>query len=574
MKNRNGVRLFCRIFFLLRRQKGRYLLGTLLLMTDFALNFYTPYLVKQMLANVTGESNGSLLWILVKLILSTIVIVPLVTIGKYMQAIAVKNGTRSFKTELFGHILSLPVWCIRKRPVGIYVQRLSDDVNRSVGAFGTYAITCLLRFLFVFPIAFIWLLSNDINAALFSLFYSLLSLVLSVYLNPRIKKTERDAKKQVDLSSAMLVESISNLLMIKVFQLDVFLLEKYKQSCDIVRAKRRRFRTFNGIGYAIIDFLTYSAQPASFLIGLVLAKGNPVSQAVFNAYLTSLMAEGMLYLGTFLMLIQPNLISMKNVCEILDESPEDNAIEIYPEGKEGDETVLMSFDHVTFSYPGEQEVILKDLCLNIIEGEHLAIIGDSGSGKTTVLKLILGLYRPSAGRIYVRGIRDERQGLTEVRSMISYIPQDTILFDETILENIRAVEEESSIDEINQAAYMADFNQQIEKFPAKFETPVGENGYQLSGGQRQKVSLIRSIIRDGVVFLMDEPTSALDVESEKHIFQRMQNYLEKKTVVMVTHRLETTKDFDRIIVLRKGTIIKEGTYQELVMSDGKMIVDR
>lgn len=230
---------------------------------------------------------------------------------------------------------------------------------------------------------------------------------------------------------------------------------------------------------------------------------------------------------------------------------------------------VIHFEDVTFFYPSKKDVAaISGLDLKIKPGETVALVGPSGAGKTTVLQLLLRFYDPQAGRVTIDGIDIAQTDPTDFRKHLSFVPQETIIFADTIAENIRYGNLGASDKDVEDAATAAAARDFIERAPEGWDTKLGERGARLSGGQRQRIAIARAILRDAPILLLDEATSALDAESELKVQKALEHLMEGRTTVVIAHRLATVKKADRIIVLDEGKIVAEGTHEELVATDG------
>jgi ATP-binding cassette, subfamily B, bacterial len=227
------------------------------------------------------------------------------------------------------------------------------------------------------------------------------------------------------------------------------------------------------------------------------------------------------------------------------------------------------FDGITFHYPSKKDVAaLEGLDLKIRPGETVALVGPSGAGKTTLLQLLLRFYDPQVGRVLIDGVDISKTDPTDFRQHMAFVPQETIIFADTIAENIRYGKLDASDADVEKAAEAAAARDFIERAPEGWETKLGERGSRLSGGQRQRLAIARAILRDAPILLLDEATSALDAESELKVQDALDRLMEGRTTVVIAHRLATVKKADRIIVLDEGKIVAEGTHEELVAKDG------
>ena len=227
------------------------------------------------------------------------------------------------------------------------------------------------------------------------------------------------------------------------------------------------------------------------------------------------------------------------------------------------------YDNVSYFYPSAPDkVVIRNLSLNIRPGEHIAFVGPSGSGKSTLANLLLGLYAPTSGQILIDGVPQSEWDMRWIRRQLAVVMQDSILLSGSVGDNIRFAKADATDAQIREAAQRANAEEFITRMPEGYKTPVGERGVALSGGQRQRIAIARSILRNPPVLILDEATSALDYESERLIQEALDRLSEGRTVITIAHRLSTIKNADRIIVLRDGVIVEQGSYRELVQLGG------
>jgi ATP-binding cassette subfamily B protein len=239
-----------------------------------------------------------------------------------------------------------------------------------------------------------------------------------------------------------------------------------------------------------------------------------------------------------------------------------NSIGDYPKG-------TVSFDNITFTYPNTGITALKHFSLDVKAGQKVAIIGKTGSGKSTIAHLMLRMYDTGEGRLLLDGSGIQQFDLGILRKGIAYAPQDAYLFSDTIYNNIKFGREDATREEVMEAARMADLDKEIASFAQGYETMVGERGVMLSGGQKQRMVLARAILKNSKILILDECLSAVDTQTEKTILANLQQYLAGKTTFVITHRIFTSWTFDQIIILDNGAIAEQGTHQELMALNGR-----
>ncbi|MEK9175586.1 MAG: ABC transporter ATP-binding protein [Patescibacteria group bacterium] len=286
---------------------------------------------------------------------------------------------------------------------------------------------------------------------------------------------------------------------------------------------------------------------------------------MFNGYAA-------MFFGPFLQIghnweaIQNGVITLERAEKVLTTDPEiyiPNNI-IIPDSLSGE----IKFENVTFSYGKKQKNILRDLSFHIKAGEKIALVGESGVGKSTLIDLLSYYYAPTTGKVFIDGHNIDKYDLNFLRSQIAVVPQEIILFNDSVKNNIRYGSFGATDEKVKEASRQAHADEFIEGFPKKYNQIVGERGIKLSMGQKQRIAIARAILRDPKILILDEPTSALDAKSEKFIQASFKELMQERTTFIIAHRLSTVREVDRIFVLEKGRIVEEGTHNELVQKDG------
>ena len=228
----------------------------------------------------------------------------------------------------------------------------------------------------------------------------------------------------------------------------------------------------------------------------------------------------------------------------------------------------IGLDKVSFTYPDTGIEALKNVSFELKPGEKMALIGRTGSGKTTIAELLVRKYDVSEGRVLVDDVDVRELNLSALREQVGYVPQDVFLFSDTIRDNIAFGKEAATEEEVRQAVHQAVILKEIDSLPEKFLTMVGERGVTLSGGQKQRISLARAIIKDPQLLIFDDCLSAVDANTEHTIINNLNEYLSEKTAIIITHRIFSLMNFDKIVVLENGQIVEEGTHDSLMSARG------
>lgn len=580
--------LYKRSFSYMGPARKRYLCGLALGALELAILFSMPYINQELIDIVTGASQGNIMATLLWMLAVFLLFVPPVVYGKYLQAVSVAQGTVRLRKLLFRHILHMPSESMARYRTGDYIMRLTSDAQDSMAVFNIWLVVHLIRFAVIFPITLVMLLMGDWHIAVAGVLYSGVNLVLSLYLNPLAKRLERVAKAEIAGSASFLIEALRSIPVIRVFALQAALAGRYRKACGVIREKRMKSQTVIGITYGTVDFFAQSAQAVGFILGVILGSSG-LGKAVFHATLMSMMADSVFRLSTFLLLSQSRLVAMERVFRLLDEpleNLEEGSREIPMDGD-----IAVEFKDVGFSYgvfedgtgkseavaesrawagtAGDRAKVIEHLDLALRRGEHLAIVGGSGGGKSTVIKLMEGFYAPTNGEIRYFGQKGSALSLAAIRELFAYVPQESNLFDGTLRENIALGRPDATQAQIEEAAKMADIHDFIISLPKGYETQAGEQGGQLSGGQRQRIAIARAILKGAPILLLDEATASLDSAAEREVQQCLDQISGFLTTVTVAHRLSTIRNAHRILVMEGGRIVEEGDFEGLLRHRGR-----
>ena len=467
------------------------------------------------------------------------------------------------RVDMFAKLLKLPKSYFDKHTTGATLSKLTFDVEQIALAASTIWLEFIKSSLTVILLTG-YLFYKDYRLSLI-----LLILLPLVYFAVRASSTRmRSASEKVQNSMGKLThlldENISGNDLVKIYNAKNAESTKFKALINVVRQQRFKVDMSTAANTAFVNSL----------IGLSLASVVYLSSTTFKMgagdFLAFFMAMGML--------VKPskNLISInkpfqqavaagKSVFELIDEKSELNT---------GAETLKnikgeISFENVCFSYDGGKSS-LNNINLSIKQGETIALVGSTGSGKTTLVSLIARLYNPTSGRISIDGQDISNIELAELRSQISLVDQNVRLFNDTVKNNIALGQGDlMPIEHIEQAANISNSSEFISKLDQKLNTEIGEDGTTLSGGQRQRLSIARAIAKDSPILILDEATSALDSKTERLVQSAIDKMQKGRTTIIIAHRLSTIQNADRIIVLKEGKIIEQGSHKELLNKAGE-----
>jgi ATP-binding cassette subfamily B protein len=438
------------------------------------------------------------------------------------------------------------------------VLRDVEQVHMIVHQLGDQGLTIALSLIFVTGLT----LSRNPMILLVYLVMTPVVIGLRFLFNKRITKENREFRKKIESMNSEVSQMIDMIPVSRAHGVETSATRQVDQKLDQVQYQGQRLDRVNAT--------FQSAAFASFMLGN-LGLFSICCWLAFRGVLT--VGEVTLYQQLFMQILMamnqalaifPQLAkgfeSVRSIGEVL-ECPD---LE-HNQGKQEVKSVKgeIVYDHLTYTYRGADSPAISDLNLHVPAGECIAVVGPSGGGKSTLIQLTIGFRRPTEGRILLDGLNMEELDMRSWRRFISVVPQESVLFEGSIRDNILfgspRVEEER-FQEIVQAANVREF---VDRLPCGFDTRIGENGSRLSGGQRQRLAIARALIRDPKVIVLDEPTSALDVESEKLVQEAIDHMIKGRTTLIVAHRLSTIRNADRILVMQEGRLVEIGSYQEL-----------
>jgi ATP-binding cassette, subfamily B, multidrug efflux pump len=476
------------------------------------------------------------------------------------------------KNEIYDHYQKLDMSFYKRNRTGDLMNRISEDVNRVrmyLGPAIMYTINLVI--LVVMCVLVMWKI--DAELTLYTLSPLPFMMIAIFYVSTVInKKTEKVQAQQSKLST-MVQETMSGIRVLKAFGREKYYTEVFSQESDDYKKKQLELVKADSLFMPVIAILVGLSTILTVYVGSnkVIEGGITYGVIVQFVFYVNQLTWPFASVGWVTSLVQKAEASQARVNEFLATEPEitpfDRLRDQHSDKPTNIEGVI-EFKNVNFTYPDSGVEALKNVSFSIQKGERVAIIGKTGSGKSTIAQLILRMFDPNNGSISIDGINIKEQNLSSLRKAVGYVPQDVFLFSDTINNNIGFGLENQDEEIIKQASKDADVYENIIGFPKQFETLLGERGINISGGQKQRISIARAIAKNPNILLFDDCLSAVDTETEEHILSALDRIMENKTSIVISHRVSSLKNATRILVLDRGYLVEQGSHEELMQVDG------
>lgn len=567
MTQYSSFRVFIRLIRYVWRKWYLFITSISLLIIMAYVNSMIPMFIRSAIDNgiVANDFNNTIYYAL--LIITASVIGGLLGfIARYITVKLSQETIYSIRMDAFRSIQRQSMDFFDKTLIGQLISRITNDTERIAG-FLSWRLRMLIYSLLMMSLALYNMFTMNLLLALIGF----VSFILSVVVNTRyamiIRPLYDKIRQQIGVLAGITTSDLSGIktvksLAIENYEYEKFLKENHKfLELNINVAKTRAFygnisMLILGVSMALI--LYYGGQ--AIITGLF----SVGSLTAFLAYMVMLMWP-LRALGFSIGDIQRTIAATRRLFEIIDSEPrvseKEDAIEL--ENVRGE----IVFENISFHYlPGKK--VLKNISFKVNPGEKIAIVGPPGSGKSTILKLIMRFYDPDEGRILLDGIDIRDIKISSLRKHVAYVPQEPFIFNRSIKENIALGNPSASLEDIIRAAKIAKIHDFIKSLPRQYDTIVGERGVTLSGGQRQRIAFARALVSNPKILLLDDPVSNLDAETEQKIVEDLKEIIRDKTVLIVTQRLSLVKLADKIIVIDNGEIVETGTHEELLARKG------
>ncbi len=560
--------LFAKITASLRPYTRNLLISMMAMVVVGGFNALQAYMVKPLLDEIFYNRDARMLNLLpLGLLLVFFVKGVFYFIYSYLLEKVGQSVIRDLRNRIYAHLNDLPLSFFHRTPTGELISRIVNDVSMLQGSV-SHALIHLLRDLFSVIGLLVVIFYMDWRLALVSLIFLPMAAVPIVTFGKKFRRISTNYQTRVGEATSHLHETIAGVRIVKAFCMEEFeknrFAHKMQEIMDILMSETK----YRCLAHPLVELLGGVGMALIIWFGGVQVLQGHSTPGTFMSFLTALImlyepVKGVSKLNST---FQQGIASATRIFALLEIQPDirerSNAAKLPPFAER------IEFRNVSFCYePGQP--VLRHLDLRVNRGEVLAVVGPSGGGKTTLANLIPRFYDITEGRLLIDGQDVREVTLHSLRGQLALVTQQTILFNDTVRNNIaygRSDCPEEELVEAARAAYALDF---IQELPQGFDTMIGESGARLSGGQQQRLSIARALLKDAPILILDEATSSLDTESEREVQRALENLMQNRTTIVIAHRLSTIKNADRIIVLKEGQLVEEGTHGELLEKNGE-----
>jgi subfamily B ATP-binding cassette protein MsbA len=532
------------------------------------------YMVKPMLDGIFFKQDRVMLKLVPIAILSIFFVKGLFYfVYNYLLVKVGQSVIRDLRNILYSHIQSLPLSFFHTKPTGELISRIISDVTLIQGAVSNVLVGILkdtCQVLFLIGVIFY----QDWRMALIAMISLPLVIYPIVNFGRRHRRLSRGSQQTTAQVSNILYETITGNRIVKAFCMEKYEVNRFAKILDKLFAIVMRDTKIGAISRPLMEFLGGIGISLVVLYGGSQVLDGKSTPGTFFSFLTALIMiyEPIKGVSAINNVLQQGIAAAERVFDVLDVKPDvaekKDAIELPPVKD------VIEFTDVRFKYEKDTEVV-KGINLKVRVGEVLALVGSSGGGKSTLVNLIPRFFDVSSGSLTIDGTDIREVTFNSLRKQIGIVTQQTILFNDTVRNNIAYGSSDASEEQIRDAARAAHALNFIQQLPEGFDTIIGESGARLSGGERQRVSIARAILKNAPILILDEATSSLDTESEREVQHAIENLVQSRTTFVIAHRLSTIRNADRIVVIQDGRIVEEGTHDTLLPLGGvyKMLYD-
>ena len=556
-----------RILKYVSKYKGTVIIGTMCMLIVIGVDLFLPYLQQVFIDSGLMKGNQNV-------IVSVLVWIGIITIIKamlgygkeFLYDVLSSWVHQDIKNDLFAHIQTLEFEYFDNMNTGELMSRIGEDAENIWQTIG-YGMRLFIENIIYFVISTIILFVLNYKLALACFIVMIPIGFIGIKLENKFGETYSKISDQTAEINTIAQEDIAGIKLVKAFSREKYEINKFLKMNKVYYDLNMEQAKIIGDYFPPIEFLTNIALVIMIVLGGFLVMDGEVSIGIlvaFNGYIWNLIWP-MRMLGELTDLLSRTVSSANKIFAIMDKEPSIKTKENFKDVKNIKGNI--KFEGVNFRY--DDKLVLKNINLDIEAGSTVAIMGATGAGKSSLINLIGRYYDTCKGSIKIDGIDIKEYNLEFLRKNMAIVPQETFLFSETILNNIKFSNENASFEEIKEASKLACANEFIEGLELGYNTEIGERGIGLSGGQKQRIAIARSLVRKAKILILDDSTSALDMETEHELLKNLSNRKQESTTFIIAHRISAVKNADLIIYLEDGQIKESGTHDELLKKKGR-----
>lgn len=561
--------LFRHLKEIIKSYRLRYVFGIIFIIICDALQLYTPGVLGDLTNDIqNGNLEGKIFYYIFLIMAIAIGVAFFRYLWRKMVVVASRQLEYDVRKKLFGHLETLNMSYFHENTTGSLMAHATNDINSIRMSFGMGVVMIVDSSFLGLLTIYKMLVNTDVKLTLLALIPMPFIALSTFILGGLIQKRFKNVQQAFENITTKVQESFSGIRVIKAFTQEKNEDKSfYEVNDNNFKANMKLVRT-HAILHPLIMFISTVSVIIAMSYGGILVINNQIDLGQYVEFLLylGLLTWPILAIGWVVNVLQRGIASLKRINKILDAEPDikDSEDAVYIEGLKP----TIEFRNLDFTYPGTDVPVLKDINFELEPGKTLAVVGKTGTGKTTLANLILRLYDADGDHIFIGGHPIKSLKISQIRELIGYVPQDNFLFSTRIKDNIAFSNPDLTDEEIIHASKVAHVYDEIMGFPDQFDTQLGEKGINLSGGQKQRISIARALAEDPKVLILDDSLSAVDTKTEDSILKYLNEDIGDKTRIIIAHRISTIKDADEIIVLDDNTIQERGTHQELLALKG------